>query len=139
MREVAAAGLLGFVSYGVSLVFFIVALKDLGAARTGAYFATAPFIGAVLAVPITSQPLTSGLGIAFALMALGVWLHLTEHHAHEHHHEALEHEHEHDHDEHHLHHGPESASVPRHSHRHRHEPLTHSHAHYPDAHHRHPH
>lgn len=137
--HVAAIALLGFVSYGISLMLFIIALRHLGAARTGAYFATAPFVGALLAIPIAQEPVTPRLGIAAALMAAGVWLHLSERHEHKHHHEALEHEHEHEHDEHHLHHGPDSERTPRHTHRHRHESLTHSHRHYPDAHHRHPH
>ncbi|MND07304.1 hypothetical protein D3C83_291930 [compost metagenome] len=41
-----AAGLLGFLGYGISLTLFIVALRHLGTARTGAYFSVAPFFGA---------------------------------------------------------------------------------------------
>ena len=131
-----AAGGVGFLSYGVSLVLFVVALRHLGTARTGAYFSTAPFAGALLAIPMLGESLSLQLAASALLMGAGVWLHLTEHHEHEHTHEILEHEHEHVHDEHHQHDGPVSEP---HTHWHRHEPLTHTHAHYPDAHHRHTH
>ena len=130
---------LGFAGFGLSLSLFVLALRRLGTARTGAYFSIAPFIGATLAVAL-GAPLTATLLIASALMAAGVWLHLTEHHQHEHTHETLEHEHEHVHDEHHQHtHDNAVAPGTSHSHRHRHLPLTHSHEHFPDAHHRHRH
>ena len=138
-----AAALLGFLSYGVSLVLFVVALRELGTARTGAYFSVAPFFGAALAVAALGEPITLRLGLAAALMAVGVWLHLSERHAHRHAHEPLEHAHEHVHgagDEHHDHiHDPSVAPGTRHSHRHVHAALVHSHPHYPDAHHRHRH
>jgi len=140
---VLAAGLLGLASYGVSLVLFVLALRQLGTARTGAYFSVAPFFGALLAVLLLREPVGWQLAAAAALMALGVWLHLTERHEHPHAHEAMEHEHEHVHgagDGHHDHaHVPPVAAGTRHSHRHAHEPLVHSHPHYPDAHHRHGH
>lgn len=135
-----AAALLGFASYGVSLVLFVRALRDLGTARTGAYFSTAPFAGAALAVVMLQEPVTWTLGAAAALMASGVWLHLTEHHVHRHSHRATDHEHEHEHDEHHRHeHVPPVPPGTRHTHAHHHEPLMHSHEHFPDAHHRHDH
>jgi drug/metabolite transporter (DMT)-like permease len=137
---VLSGGVLGLLSYGVSLVFFVIALRHLGTARTGAYFSTAPFIGAVIAVTFLGEPIRVSLVVAALLMGVGVWLHLTERHLHEHHHEAMEHEHEHEHDAHHQH--PHDAPIEpgiRHRHLHRHEPLTHSHEHYPDAHHRHKH
>lgn len=131
--------IVGFFAYGVSLALFVVGLRHLGTARTGAYFSIAPFLGAVLALTM-GEPFTLTLLAAGLLMAFGVWLHLTEHHAHEHMHEGLEHEHEHVHDEHHQHSHAESvAPGTRHSHSHRHEPLTHSHQHFPDSHHRHIH
>ena len=140
---VAGALLLGLAAYGVSLTLFVVALRHLGTARTGAYFSVAPFFGAMLAVALLGEPVTPALLAAGALMALGVWLHLTEHHEHPHTHEALEHEHEHEHDAHHQHSHPQDheggTATVRHSHRHRHEALTHSHPHFPDAHHRHSH
>jgi len=137
---ITAAGLLGFVSYGSSLVLFVVALRHLGTARTGAYFSVAPFAGAVISVLLLGEPVTVPLSVAALLMAIGVWLHVTERHEHEHTHEPLEHEHEHEHDPHHQHaHEEPVAPGVRHSHRHRHEAMTHSHAHFPDAHHRHRH
>jgi drug/metabolite transporter (DMT)-like permease len=136
----AAAALLGFLSYGVSLVLFVRALRDLGTARTGAYFSTAPFAGAVLSVVILHEPVTWPLGAAMLLMAAGVWLHLTEHHAHGHSHQAIDHDHEHEHDAHHRHeHEVAVAPGTRHRHLHHHDPMTHSHEHYPDSHHRHGH
>jgi len=132
-----AAGL-GFVCYGLSLAAFVVALRELGTARTGAYFSTAPFIGALVAVLWFSEPLTLRLLAAGLLMGLGVWLHLTERHDHRHRHEAIEHDHLHSHDDHHRHHDGAEPEEP-HAHPHRHRPLLHSHPHYPDAHHRHDH
>ena len=135
----AAAGLVGFLAYGVSLAWYVIGLRHLGTARTGAYFSIAPFLGALLAVAL-GEPVTAPLVAAGALMAVGVWLHLTEQHRHEHTHDALEHEHMHVHDAHHQHpHDPPVAPGTRHSHPHRHERLTHTHAHFPDAHHRHAH
>ncbi len=136
--HVALALLIGWLSYGLSLALFVVALRGLGTARTGAYFSVAPFFGAVLAVVVFAEPLTLALIAAAVLMGIGVWLHVTEHHEHEHTHVALEHSHEHDHDEHHQHEHAGKAHG-RHTHWHRHEPLTHTHRHVPDAHHRHDH
>ena len=131
---------LGAVAYGASLTMFIVALQHLGAARTGAYFSTAPFVGTAVAVVWLSEPVTLSLGLAAALMAIGVWLHLTERHIHKHSHPAVEHEHDHVHDEHHDHvHEPAVPAGVRHRHRHVHEALSHSHHHFPDADHQHDH
>lgn len=139
-RLIAGAAVVGFLGYGVSLVLFVLALRYLGTARTGAYFSTAPFIGALLAVALFSEPVTWTLIVAAALMAGGLYLHLVERHDHEHAHEALEHEHPHAHDEHHQHaHGPGDPTGEPHTHRHRHEHLIHKHPHYPDLHHRHGH
>lgn len=140
---IAAALVVGFLSYGVSLVLFVLALRHLGTARTGAYFSLAPFVGAVLAIIGWHERPTISLGIGAACMALGVWLHLSERHEHEHVHEEMEHDHAHVHDEHHQHeHDPDDPPVtdPKpHSHPHMHRRLVHSHAHYPDLHHRHSH
>ena len=135
---ILAAGVVGFLGVGVSLVLFILALRHLGTARTGAYFSLAPFIGAVLAVALLDEPITLRLLLSGILMGIGLWLHLAERHGHEHTHEALEHEHAHSHDDHHRH---EHAGLVNesHSHGHRHEPMNHSHVHYPDVHHRHRH
>ncbi len=134
------AGLLGFLGYGVSLVLFIVALRNLGSARTGAYFSVAPFFGAGLALTMLGERPGTAFWLAAGLMALGVWLHLSEHHEHAHAHNELEHAHEHTHDAHHrhAHDFPWGGSEP-HVHPHRHEALSHSHPHYPDLHHRHTH
>ncbi|MBI4694349.1 MAG: EamA family transporter [Gammaproteobacteria bacterium] len=135
-----AALLLGFGAYGVSLVLFVLALRDLGVARTSAYFSTAPFLGAVVAVVVLGEPVSPALGLAGALMGLGVWLHLTERHSHEHRHPALDHSHEHVHDAHHSHrHDFEWHGEEPHTHPHHHEPMVHEHPHYPDIHHHHAH
>jgi drug/metabolite transporter (DMT)-like permease len=135
-----AAMVVGFLGYGVSLVFFVLGLRHLGTARTGAYFSTAPFMGALLAMAILGEPLTARLLVAGALMAIGLYLHLAEAHAHEHAHLAMDHEHRHVHDAHHQHsHGPGDPPGEPHVHWHHHGPLTHKHPHYPDLHHRHEH
>ena len=139
LPNVAAAMVLGFLAYGVSLALFVVGLRHLGTARTGAYFSAAPFVGAILALLI-GEPLTPSLLLAGTLMAVGLWLHLSERHEHAHRHQEIEHEHSHTHDEHHHHaHSPNVAESVRHRHPHRHDALQHSHAHFPDAHHRHAH
>src|SRR5687767_13381962 len=99
----ASAAAVGFFGYGISLVLFVVALRNLGTARTGAYFSVAPFFGAALALLVLRESASAAFWIAAALMALGVWLHLTERHEHEHVHEPMEHTHPHVHDEHHQH------------------------------------
>ena len=113
----SAAMAVGFAAYGVSLTLFVVALRHLGASRAGAYFSTAPFVGALIAVLFLAEPVTWQLLAAAALMAFGIWLHLTEHHAHAHQHEALEHEHLHAHpslDGHHVHDHTPAFLGPRH-------------------------
>lgn len=140
LRIVTLAALVGFVGYGVSLTLFVVALRHIGTARTGAYFSLAPFVGALISLVILRDHLTYQFLIAAGLMALGVWLHLTERHEHEHKHEAIEHEHRHVHDAHHQHEHDKTAPLGEpHSHPHRHERMVHSHHHYPDIHHRHAH
>jgi drug/metabolite transporter (DMT)-like permease len=140
---VLAAGVLGLVSYGASLALFVIALRELGTARTGAYFSTAPFAGALIAILFLGEAVSIQLVGAGVLMGIGVWLHLTERHQHEHLHAPIQHEHEHTHDAYDMHHQHTHAEpVPpgtRHTHPHRHEALSHTHAHYPDAHHDHHH
>ncbi|MDP2026405.1 DMT family transporter [Sulfuriferula sp.] len=137
---ILGAGIVGLLGYGISLVLFVVALRQLGSARTGAYFSIAPFAGALLAFPLLGE--TPGLAFwpATALMAIGVWLHVSERHAHDHTHERLQHSHRHVHDAHHqhLHDAADSGTKP-HTHEHVHTPITHSHHHFPDTHHRHRH
>jgi hypothetical protein len=133
-----AAIVVGFLGVGVSLVLFVLALRHLGSARTGAYFSLAPFIGAVIAVALLGEPITAQLIVAGLLMGFGLWLHLAERHEHEYLHDAIEHEHSHVHDEHHQHTHDGPVTEP-HTHRHRHKPMRHKHIHYPDLHHRHDH
>jgi drug/metabolite transporter (DMT)-like permease len=138
--EILIAALVGLLSYGFSLVLFVLALRDIGAARTGAYYAAAPFVGAAVAVAALGEPVTGQLLLAGLLMLAGLWLHLSERHAHEHLHAPLAHAHRHRHDIHHRHdHAPEDPPGEPHSHPHRHQPLRHSHRHFPDAHHPHGH
>ncbi|TAL27575.1 MAG: DMT family transporter [Alphaproteobacteria bacterium] len=135
-----AAAVVGFFGYGVSIVCYVHALRHLGTARCGAYFSTAPFIGAALALLLFNEPLTWRLAAAGALMLWGVWLHVTEGHAHDHDHEEMTHEHAHTHDAHHQHeHGPDDPKGEPHVHVHTHKPLRHRHPHFPDLHHRHRH
>lgn len=135
-----AAAVLGFLSYGVSLTCFVLALRHIGTARTGAYFSTAPFIGAVLSLAVLHEQVSVLFWIAGVLMGIGVLLHLTECHAHLHRHQPITHEHLHWHDEHHQHtHVATDPPGEPHSHVHRHEELVHAHSHYPDLHHRHRH
>ena len=135
-----AGAAVGFIGYGASLALFVLGLRHIGAARTGAYFATAPFVGAALSIAVLGEPLTGQLILAAALMAVGVWLHLTEWHEHEHAHDAITHSHRHVHDEHHQHaHAPDDPPGEPHAHVHTHAPLIHRHPHFPDLHHRHSH
>ena len=140
LKSALAAALVGFLGYGVSLALFVVALRLLGTARTGAYFATAPFIGAAASFAILGESPDALFWLASVLIAAGVALHLSERHRHSHRHEALAHGHSHTHDEHHRHDHdfPWDGTEP-HSHAHHHVPMNHSHEHYPDIHHRHGH
>lgn len=138
MGSAAGSALVGLLGYGVSLALFVGALRELGAARTGAYFAVAPFVGVALSLLFLGEAPAPLFWLAAALVALGVWLHVSERHEHEHLHEPMEHEHRHVHDAHHQHpHDPAWDGKEPHAHRHRHERLLHKHPHYPDLHHRH--
>jgi len=135
-----AACALGAVAYGLSVVFDAYALRLLGAAREAVIFATAPFVGAVLAVPVLSEALGWSDVAAGTAMAVGIGLMLGERHEHTHVHEPMEHDHLHVHDEHHRHeHPPGADATEPHAHLHRHSRLVHAHAHVSDAHHRHTH
>jgi drug/metabolite transporter (DMT)-like permease len=142
LPNLAGALLTGFLAYGVSLTLFVVGLRHLGTARAGAYYSIAPFFGAVLAIIALGERPSPALLVAGGLMALGLWLHLTEKHKHAHTHQVQTHTHEHVHDVHHAHsHAPGEAPLSKaaHSHAHRHEALPHSHDHFPDMHHQHSH
>ncbi len=138
-RLVLAALAIGGLSYGASLVLFVLALRDLGAARTSAYFGTAPFLGAALAVLLLGEPVAPLLLVAALLVAAGTWVLAGEVHSHLHHHAAFEHSHPHSHDEHHRHGHDGAAPVGPHEHSHRHDELVHEHDHTPDSHHHHSH
>jgi drug/metabolite transporter (DMT)-like permease len=137
---VLLAGVVGFCGYGLSLVLFVLALRHLGTARTGAYFSAAPFAGAALSLLMLGEVPGAMFWIAAALMGGGIWLHLTESHGHDHEHLPMSHAHMHRHDEHHKHdHDVDWDGVEPHAHAHAHAPLKHRHSHYPDIHHRHEH
>lgn len=137
---IGAALVLGSLSYGVSVVLDAYALRLVGAAREAAYFATAPFVGALASVILLGNRLHAHEILAMISMGLGVALLLRERHDHDHRHDAVEHDHLHKHDSHHQHdHVPGEPSSEPHAHRHHHPPLVHDHPHLPDAHHRHRH
>jgi drug/metabolite transporter (DMT)-like permease len=138
-RAIVAGLLLGALSYGTSLVLYVRALRELGAARTGLLFAAAPFFGALVAIVVLGERPGARTGLVGLGMAVGLWLFLSEHHEHEHSHDELEHEHAHRHDEHHQHEHAGGEGPEPHTHRHRHGRLVHSHGHVSDAHHRHSH
>jgi hypothetical protein len=139
-QTAALAATLGFIGYGLSLVLFVLALRHLGTARSGAYFSLAPFVGAVLSLVMLDERPGPLFWVAGVLMAIGLWLHLTESHGHEHEHEPMEHAHSHRHDEHHQHqHDAHGDGHEPHVHGHVHAPLRHKHPHFPDIHHRHDH
>jgi len=139
LPNMAVAMVVGLLAYGISLALFVIGLRHLGTARTGAYFSVAPFFGALLAV-LLGESITTPLVIAGVLMAFGIWLHLAERHEHEHSHKMIRHDHEHAHDEHHQHqHDIPVMKGAKHRHSHWHRSRTHIHPHFPDTHHRHDH
>lgn len=139
-KVLLSAGLLGFFGYGLSLMLFVLALRHLGTARTGAYFSAAPFAGAVISLLLLGETPSLLFWAAASLMAVGLWLHLSETHSHTHAHPFMEHVHSHTHDDHHPHtHAFAWDGTEPHTHLHQHQPMTHEHAHFPDIYHRHPH
>jgi drug/metabolite transporter (DMT)-like permease len=132
--------ILGGLSYGISLILFILTLKEIGASRASALFASAPFIGAIISFMLFWNFPSLNFIIAVPIMLFGTFLLFSETHLHSHTHEAIEHEHSHNHvDEHHMHqHGNLSKDIV-HSHKHFHELIVHTHNHMPDIHHRHIH
>jgi drug/metabolite transporter (DMT)-like permease len=139
-RNIVAALVLGLFSYGLSILLDAYALRLLGAAREAAFFATAPFAGALLAIPLLHESITSWRAGGFVLMTAGAVVLLRARHAHPHRHDPLSHDHVHIHDEHHQHaHAENTPPGEPHSHEHQHEPVTHEHPHVSDVHHRHQH
>ena len=137
---IAAALVLGGLSYGVSVVLDAYALRLVGAAREAAYFATAPFVGVIGSLLLLGESIGPFQAVAMFVMLGGVALLIRERHTHAHVHVALEHDHLHVHDEHHQHeHSRDAPADEPHAHPHRHAPLVHDHPHVPDAHHRHRH
>ncbi len=136
--SIAAAGIVGLFGYGISLSCFVLALRHIGTARTGAYFSLAPFVGALISIAFLGDSLTVSFIVAAVLMAIGVYFHLTEQHEHGHIHLPFEHDHKHTHDEHHQHeHSADIEFNLSHSHRHQHAEMMHEHDHFPDLHHQH--
>lgn len=137
--QVSAALVIGALSYGASLVLFIHALREIGAARTSTWFATGPFIGIILSVIVLGERPPGEYWVAALFMLSGIFFLYGEAHRHPHRHERFTHAHPHEHDEHHLHEHEEGESGRTHDHFHVHEPITHAHLHWPDIHHRHTH
>ena len=134
---IGAVLLLGFVAYGLSINFYIKAQKDLGAAKTSAYYSIAPFLGVIFGVLLLrEQPgLQFYLGLVIMIVATVLMVkdtislqHTHEHshiHTHEHCHGDLIHTHEHNHIHSHTHtHGEDSNN-----HEHNHKAMTHEHLH----------
>lgn len=133
--------LLGTVSYGASIALFVQSLRRVGAARTGALFGMAPFIGVTLSLVVFRQVPQLTFFLALPLMILAAVLLAREKHEHDHIHTRLCHTHSHRHDDdHHQHpHENDDTDCQSHAHEHVHETLTHAHPHMPDPHHRHEH
>lgn len=131
--------LLGFVAYGLSIYFYISAQRALGAARTSAYYAAAPFIGVLISWLVLQEKPTLSFMTALAIMLAGTYFAVTEDHQHVHHHELVIHEHKHRHDDLHHTHSHTPQVIGEHSHLHTHDETLHTHPHTPDLHHRHEH
>lgn len=131
--------MLGFVSYGLSIFFYIKAQRELGAARTSTYYAAAPFIGVLISWLVLQEPITAMFVFALIVMLIGTYFAITEKHQHSHLHIETTHEHKHNHNDRHHNHSHERSSLGEHSHEHTHEVIDHKHRHTPDVHHRHTH
>lgn len=148
---ICLAFLLGFVAYGLSIYFYIFAQRELGAARTSAYYAVAPFIGVLISIIVFRQKMNASFVAALLIMIAGAYFAASERHQHDHVHHPVTHEHRHNHhDSHHDHHhdndqilgdflGQDPAPAGDHSHIHTHENIRHVHLHTPDIHHDHSH
>jgi len=135
---ILGAMVLGSLSYGASIVLFILAMRGMGAARTSALFGMAPLAGMILSLVIFRGSIQWILFLAAPLMAAGALLFIGEEHQHEHRHAETSHEHAHTHpDEHHDH--AHDGFTGRHSHPHDHPEVVHNHHHMPDIPHRHSH
>jgi drug/metabolite transporter (DMT)-like permease len=139
LKYMLAACVLGFVAYGLSIYFYILAQRGLGAARTSAYYAATPFIGVGISWMVFHNGITLSFLIALSIMLLGSYLALSEVHTHLHTHTEITHEHKHKHPEEHHTHAHIPGFIGEHSHQHTHESMLHEHSHTPDAHHNHSH
>lgn len=139
VTAVALSCLLGFVAYGLSIFFYVKAQRDLGAARTSAYYAAAPFMGVLLSMLILRELPSWHFVLAALFMLGGVWLSMWERHIHAHVHDLVTHNHAHLHDDEHHRHGHQPPVTGWHAHEHRHDAFSHAHGHAPDIHHRHQH
>ena len=137
--QVSGVLAIGALSYGVSLVFFIYALREIGAARTSTWFATGPFIGALFSVVLLGEHPTGAYWAAALVMLSGMLVLYGEVHRHLHRHERLAHAHLHEPDAHHTHTHDAGECGMKHDHYHVHEAMEHAHVHWPDVHHRHAH
>ena len=137
--SILGALLVGGFGYGASITLWVAGARDLGAARGQLVFATAPFVGALVAWTVFADPLRGREVVSLVIAAVGVSFVLHSDHLHEHHHAAIEHDHEHVHDDGHHDHMHPGEMPTRHQHVHSHEALVHAHPHVPDLHHRHDH
>lgn len=131
--------MLGFVAYGLSIFFYVRAQRDLGAARTSAYYAVAPFIGVLISWMVLREEITASFFAALVIMIMGTYLAVSEDHEHEHLHQEVSHDHKHSHNDSHHDHWHTAEIHGEHSHQHTHETTVHKHSHLPDQHHRHQH
>ena len=131
--------LLGFVAYGLSIYFYIRAQRELGAARTSAYYAFAPFIGVLVSFLVFGFAASPWFIAALVGMAIGAYLTVAERHRHTHVHKTVTHEHRHGHEDGHHIHPHEQIPAGEHSHPHTHTETSHNHPHTPDTHHTHQH
>ncbi|MRS05343.1 DMT family transporter, partial [bacterium] len=136
---VAVALLLGFVAYGMSIFLYIKAQRELGAARTSAYYATAPFIGVIISWIVFKDGISTTFMVALGIMLAGTYFAVSEDHGHTHKHLDEVHEHKHSHDDGHHNHVHDEEINGEHSHEHTHDAVEHEHVHLPDLHHRHTH
>ncbi len=137
---IAGALVIGAVSYGLSILFYVHGAQHLGATRSQLLFSTSPFLGVIFAWTILGEPVQGAQIGAAALMVVALWFLLRGRHEHEHAHEAMVHTHSHRHDDgHHNHVHPGLPASVRHVHEHDHAPMVHTHPHAPDLHHRHDH
>ena len=112
-KYMVLAMLLGFVAYGLSIFMYIRAQKDLGAAKTSAYYAVAPFVGTFLAFLINGEKLTAAYFVGLIFMLIGsimvVYDTMVKYHLHKHSHTIV-----------HVHNGRIHTHVITHVHEHHH-------------------